>query len=352
MNEETTTNLSTEAAELASAVRSGDQAAFAALVGLRRRELLVHCYRMLGSLSDAEDALQETFLRAWRYRESLREGLPLRPWLYRVATNVCLDVIARDPRRTAMAATEGAGPASEVAWLEPFPDTLLEPVAPRQLEPETSLLTRETVELAFLTVIQQLAPKQRAMLILRDVLGWSAKEAAELLELSIAAANSALQRARSIVRTRMPPRRPAWPAGVDAETSERELLQKYVASIEQSDVPLLVSLIREDALFRMPPQPSFTGRDEMIRMFLEAGFGTERLGRLRCVTTRANGLPAVAAYVRREGEPAWSAMAIDLLRVEEGSIAEVITFGPDVFPAFGLPPNLEDTPVDAGRGGM
>ena len=250
-----------------------------------------------------------------------------------------------------MAATEGSGPTSEVAWLEPFPDTLLEPVAPRQREPETSLLTRETVELAFLTVIQQLSPKQRAVLILRDVLGWSAKEAAELLELSIAAANSALQRARSIVRTRMPPRRPAWPAGADAEESERELLQKYVAGIEQSDVSSLVSLIREDALFRMPPQPSFTGRDQMIRTLLEAGFGTERMGRLRCVTTRANGLPAVACYARRDGEPSWRALAIDLLRIEEGSIAEVVTFGPDVFPAFGLPPDLEDTPVDGGRGG-
>jgi RNA polymerase sigma-70 factor, ECF subfamily len=351
VNEEATTIQSTEAAALASAVRSGDQAAFEELAGLRRRELLVHCYRMLGSLSDAEDALQETFLRAWRYRESLREGLPLRPWLYRIATNVCLDTIARDPRRTAMVATEKAGPASEVAWLEPFPDALLEPVAPRQLEPEASLLTRETVEIAFLTVIQQLSPKQRAMLILRDVLGWSAKEAAELLELSVAAANSALQRARSTVRARIPPRQPAWPAGVDAEESERELLRKYVAAAEQSDVSLLVSLIREDAVFRMPPEPGFTGRDRMIRMFLEAGFGTERMGRLRCVTTRANGLPAVAVYARREGEPSWGAMAIDLLRIEEGSIAEVVTFGPAVFPAFGLPPNLEDTPVDGGRGG-
>jgi RNA polymerase sigma-70 factor (ECF subfamily) len=350
VNEKATTIQSTEAAALASAVRSGDQAAFEALAGLRRRELLVHCYRMLGSLSDAEDALQETFLRAWRYRESLREGLPLRPWLYRIATNVCLDTIARDPRRTAMAATENAGPASEMAWLEPFPDALLEPIAPRQTEPEASLLTRETVEIAFLTVIQQLSPKQRAMLILRDVLGWSAKEAAELLELSVAAANSALQRARSIVRARIPPRRPAWPAGVDAEESERELLRKYVAGIEESDVSLLVSLIREDAVFGMP-QPSFTGRDHMIRMFLEAGFGTERMGRLRCVTTRANGLPAVAVYARREGEPSWGAMAIDLLRIEEGSIAEVVTFGPDVFPSLGLPPDLEDTPVDGRRGG-
>ena len=306
---------------------------------------------MLGSLSDAEDALQETFLRAWRYRESLREGLPLRPWLYRIATNVCLDAIARDPRRTSMAAAADEGrPTSEVEWLEPFPDALLEPVAPRQLEPEASLLTRETVEIAFLTVMQQLSPKQRAMLILRDVLGWSAKEAAELLELSVAAANSALQRARSIVRSRIPPRRPAWPAGVDAEESERELLRKYVAGIEDSDVSLLVSVIREDAVFRMPPEPSFTGRDRMVRLFLEAGFGTERMGRLRCVTTRANGLPAVAVYSRREGEPTWSAMAIDLLRVEEGSIAEVLTFGPDVFPAFALPPDLADAAAGGGGG--
>jgi RNA polymerase sigma-70 factor (ECF subfamily) len=351
VNEDATTDLSNEAAALASAVRSGDQAAFEALARLRRRELLVHCYRMLGSLSDAEDALQETFLRAWRYRESLREGLPLRPWLYRIATNVCLDAIARDPRRTAMAAAEEAGPNSEVAWLEPFPDALLEPVAPRQLEPETSLLNRETVEIAFLTVIQQLSAKERAMLILRDVLGWSAKEAAVLLDLSVAAANSALQRARSTVRTRIPPHRPAWPAGVDAEVSERELLRKYVAAAEHSDVSLLVSLIREDALFRMPPEPSFTGRERMIRLFLEAGFGTERMGRLRCVTTRANGLPAVAVYARREGEPSWRALAIDLLRIEEGSIAEVVTFGPDVFPAFGLPPDREEIPVDGGRGG-
>jgi RNA polymerase sigma-70 factor (ECF subfamily) len=191
------------------------------------------------------------------------------------------------------------------------------------------------------------------MLILRDVLGWSAKEAAELLALSVAAANSALQRARSTVRARIPPRRPAWPAGVDAEESERELLRKYVVAIEQSDVSLLVSLIREDAVFRMPPDPHvgfLTGRDRIISLFLEGGFGTELMGRLRCVTTRANGLPAVACYARREGEPSWRALAIDVLRIEEGSIAEILTFSPDVFPAFGLPPNLEDTPVDGGRG--
>jgi RNA polymerase sigma-70 factor (ECF subfamily) len=351
---ETTSNEPDEAAALGAAIRNGDQSAFTALVGRRRRELLVHCYRMLASLSDAEDAVQETFLRAWRYRESVRDGLPLRPWLYRIATNACLDAIARDPRRTASAAASEAGaagasgasadaPPADVAWLQPFPDALLEPVAPRESEPEAIALTRESVEIAFLTVIQRLSPMQRAALILRDVLGWSAKETAELLELSVGAANSALQRARATVRQELPPRRPAWPAGVDAAESERELVRRYVEAAERPDLSMLVSLIREDALFRMPPDPDVgvvAGRDAILRLFAESGFGTESFGRLRCVTTRANGLPAVAAYVRRAGDAAWSALAMDVLRIEEGAIAEILTFGPEVFAAFGLPPTL------------
>jgi RNA polymerase sigma-70 factor (ECF subfamily) len=194
-----------EAGALGAAVRNGDEAAFTALAERHRRELLVHCYRMLASLNDAEDAVQDTFLRAWRYRESVREGLSLRPWLYRIATNACFDAIARDPRRTALvAASELATPGTpetarpaEVAWLQPFPDTLLEPVAPRDTEPDAVVMTRQTIEIAFLTVIQLLSPQQRAVLILRDLLGWSAKETAELLDVSVAAANSALQRARS-----------------------------------------------------------------------------------------------------------------------------------------------------------
>ncbi len=352
MNEKTTPNETDETAALGGAVRSGDATAFTALVERRRRELLVHCYRMLGSLSDAEDAVQETFLRAWRYRESVKEGLPLRPWLYRIATNACLDAIARDPRRTALAASSevgasGAGPLADIAWLQPFPDALLEPldpIAPRDSEPEALALTRETIEIAFLTVIQRLPPLQRATLILRDVLGWSAKESADLLELSVAAANSALQRARATLRKELPPRRPAWPAGVDAGDGERELVRRYVEAAERPDVSMLVSLIREDALFRMPPDPDVgvvAGRDAILRMFVDAGFGTEAFGRLRCVTTRANGLPAVAAFVRRAGDPAWNALAMDVLRIEEGAIAEILTFGPDLFAAFGLPPTLE-----------
>ena len=349
VNDEVNPNEPDEAAVLGAAVRSGDTAVFTALVERRRRELLVHCYRMLGSLSDAEDAVQETFLRAWRYRESVKEGLPLRPWLYRIATNACLDAIGRDPRRSALAAStesgsSASGPAAEVSWLQPFPDALLEPVAPRASEPEAIALSRETIEVAFLTVIQRLPPLQRAALILRDVLGWSAKETADLLELSVAAANSALQRARATVRRELPPRRPAGPAGVDAGDAERELVRRYVEAAERPDVSMLVSLIREDAHFRMPPDPDVgvvAGRDAILRMFIDSGFGTDAFGQVRCVVTRANGAPAVAAYVRRAGDAAWSALAMDVLRIEEGAIAEILTFGPDVFASFGLAPTLE-----------
>lgn len=330
-----------------------DEAAFTTLAQRHRRELLVHCYRMLGSLHDAEDAVQESLLRAWRYRDSVEASAPLRSWLYRVATNVCLDVAGRDARRRALvekaAAGELHGDAAEldqVTWLEPLPDALLEPAAPRAGEPESALLTRETIELSFLTVIQLLTPQQRAALILRDVLGWSAKETAELLEISVAAANSALQRARATLRERFPSRRPEWPAGVDASAAERELLERYVAAAEAANLAGLESLIREDASFRMPPQPGvWVGRDTIIREWVDGGFGSESFGRLRCVITRANGQPAVAAYGRRDGDAEWQAMAMDVLRIEDGRIAEIVTFGPDVFASFGLPATLADANV-------
>ena len=300
-----------------------------ALAERHRGELLVHCYRMLGSFDDAEDALQDTFLRAWRYRESLKDGAPLRPWLYRVATNTCLDAIARDPRRSALARTAGEGSGSsrlgpaEVTWLQPFPDHLLEAAARRESEPEALVLTRESIELAFLTVIQLLTPQQRAALILRDVVGWSAKQAADLLGVSVAAANSALQRARATVRAHLPSRKPEWPSGVDATASERELLRKYVDASEQPDLAAFESLIREDAVFRMPPEPLIAvGRDAILRRWVEAGFGSERFGRLRCATTRADRQPAVACYVLRKAETTYRAMALDVLRIEEGRIAE------------------------------
>lgn len=176
---------------------------------------------MLGSLDDAEDMVQETFARAWRYRDSLEDAGSLRPWLYRIATNACLDTIRRERRivratnTSVDAERDQAASLPDVTWLQPLPDTQLEPPMPREAEPDAMLLTKETIELAFLTVIQLLTPRQRATLILRDLLGWPAKEAAELLEVSVAAVNSALQRARATLRARLPPREPTWPASVE-----------------------------------------------------------------------------------------------------------------------------------------
>ncbi len=344
MNEYQTMTGQAETGALAAAVRAGDQAAFNVLAERHRRELLVHCYRMLGSLHDAEDAVQDTFLRAWRYRKSLKEGAPPRPWLYRVATNSCLDAIARDERRAVLAAKSATASSGtplgpdDVTWLQPIPDSMLEPIAPRDSDPEAILLTRETIELAFLTVIQLLTPQQRAALILRDVLGWSAKETAELLAVSVVAANSALQRARDALREQLPSRKPEWPVGVDASAAERELLQKCVEASEKADLGAFESLIRQDATFRMPPQPgTAVGREAMLTLWADAGFGSARFGRLRCVMTHANLQPAVANYVFRPGDSMWRAMALDVLRVEEGVITEIVTFAPDVFGSFDLP---------------
>lgn len=323
---------------------------FGSNVERHRRELLVHCYRMLGSLPDAEDAVQETSLRAWRYRDSLKQGAPLRPWLYRVATNACLDAIARDERRAVLVAKaeadEGwAGEPEDVVWLGPIPDSVLEPPTPPARTPEAMTLTRETIEIAFLTVIQLLTPQQRAALILCDVLDWSAKDAAEMLEVSVSAVNSALQRARARLRERLPSHKSAWPASVDASAAERDLLKKYVEASEAADFRALESIIRADATFRMPPQPdTAAGREAMFRLWIEGGFGSEQFGRLRCVVTHANLQPAVAAYVCRPGDSTWRALAMDVLRIEDGLITEIVTFGPDTFPLFGLPILMDPAP--------
>ena len=316
---------------------------FASTVERYRHEMLVHCYRMLGSLPDAEDAVQETLLRAWRYRDSLKEGAPLRPWLYRVATNACLDAIARDERRAVLAARAAAddgwtGEPDDVVWLGPIPNSVLEPTTPPEKTPEAMTLIRESIEIAFLTAIQLLTPQQRAALILCDVLDWSAKDAADLLDLSVPAVNSALQRARARLRERLPSRKPAWPASVDASAAERDLLKKYVEASEAADFRAFASIIREDAAFRMPPEPGVAaGREAMFKLWIEGGFGSERFGRLRCVVTHANLQPAVACYRCQPGDSTWRALAMDVLRIEDGLITEIVVFMPENFPAFGLP---------------
>jgi RNA polymerase sigma-70 factor (ECF subfamily) len=330
----------TESDETTAVNQPTHESAFTALMEQHRRELHIHCYRMLASFDDAEDAVQDTFLRAWRYRESRREGAPMRAWLYQIATNACLDVIARDKRRAAVtAATEesddDAPNVAEITWLQPYPDALLEPTAPREAEPDAIVVTKETIELAFLAVIQLLTPQQRATLILRDVLGWSAKETASLLDASVAAVNGALQRARATLRRHLPSRKAEWPAGVDATAAERELVRRFVEATEQADTKWFESVIKEDAIFRMPPEPGETvGRDAMLRLWVEGGFGTTM--RLRCVATRANRQPAVAAYNIGKDGKTYEAMALDVIRIEEGMITEVVTFPPTVFEDFGL----------------
>jgi RNA polymerase sigma-70 factor, ECF subfamily len=316
------------------AAGAADPAEFTALAERHRRELHIHCYRMLGSLEDAEDMVQETYLRAWRKRASFQGRSTLRAWLYRIATNACLDLLERRPRQP-------SAPGFEINWLQPYPDRLLDAAAPSEDEPDAAVVERETIELAFLVAIQRLPPRARAVLLLRDVLGWSAKETAALLEVSVAAVNSALQRARGALRQHLPARRLEWTAGGDPSEQERALVRRYVEAGERGDVAELAALMREDARFAMPPQPDLVvGRDAIARYWADGGFGTDEFGEVRCRVTRANRQPAVANWVRRPGGSEFVALAIDVLRIEEGEIAEITTFDADLFAAFGLPAKL------------
>jgi RNA polymerase sigma-70 factor (ECF subfamily) len=337
---------------LISAAKGGDERAFAMLTNRYRRELRVHCYRMLGSFDDAEDLVQETLLRAWR-------GLPgfsfegrwsFRAWLYRIATNACLKALARNPRRLLpwQLGPPGAPggplqPASELPWLQPYPDHLLEAPAPSADEPEAVAVAKETIELAFLATIQLLPPRQRAVLIVRDALGWSASEAASLLDTSVASVNSALQRARATLRERLPKRRTDWAPASDPTAEERAVLQRYIQAHERGDAAAVAELLREDARGGMPPTPTwFQGRDAIMAA-LAASFDPASptyTGEYRCLPTRANRQPAAACYVRAAGDSRFRAFSLDVLRVEQARIVEVIGFAADRFPAFGLPPTL------------
>jgi RNA polymerase sigma-70 factor (ECF subfamily) len=320
----------------ATAARVGDESAFASLVEPHRRELQVHCYRMLGSLDDAEDLVQETFLRAWRARDGFEGRSSVRAWLYRIATNACLDALERRPRTPA--ATRAA---ADVPWLQPYPDRLLEGIAPSDDEPDAVVVAKETIELAFLVAIQHLPPRQRAVLILRDVLAWSAKETAALLAISVAAANSALQRARAALKEHLPPQRTEWTITADPSAEEQALLDRYMEATERGDDVAMVALLREDARFTMPPEPFVVvGNEQIVAAWVEGGFGADWFGDFRGLLTRANMQPAVAFYLRRPDDTEYRAFAVDVLRIEDGVITEVTAFGAEVFPAFGLPPTL------------
>src|SRR4051794_2779142 len=241
------------------------ETAFGALTERHRRELQVHCYRMLGSLDDAEDLTQETFLRAWRFRSTYAGRASLRAWLYRIATNACLDALERRPR----VPTE----TGEVLWLQPIPDDLLEQVPSGVDEPDAEIVARETIELAFLIAIQHLAPRPRAALILRDVLGWRAREVAELLETTEASVNSALQRARAGLKEHLPAKRSEW-SGDSASAADRELVTRYMAASEAGDADELKAMMADDLRFSMPPEPGlYEGRDAVVDFWFAGGFG-------------------------------------------------------------------------------
>jgi len=265
----------------------GDSAdAFADLIEPHRRELLVHCYRMLGSIDDAEDAVQETLIRAWRGRSTFQRAVSFRAWLYRIATNVCLDARGHRVRRGAA--------AGEDQRVGPFPDHLLEQTSPG---PEARYDTHESISLAFLTVLQLLPPRQRAVLILRDVLTWRATEVATLLEVTVPAVNSALHRARSTVAGAY---RPAPSAAASKRAADpgrhRSLVDRYVQAWESADIAGLVALLRDDAVFSMPPGRSFAG-SAAIGAFLRAAVFAEGQ-EIRLLPTRANGAPAFGGYAR------------------------------------------------------
>jgi RNA polymerase sigma-70 factor (TIGR02960 family) len=302
-----------------------DETAFASLVEPHRRELHVHCYRMMGSFEEAEDLVQETLLRAWRSRERFEGGPLFRAWLYRIATNVCLDALRRRSRRPATVSSFG-----EIPWLQPYPDLLLDELPSEEDEPDAVVVAKETIELAFLAVIQALSPLQRAVLILRDVLGWSARETAEILETSVAAVNSALQRARATVQEH-PTRRPERPATED----ERRLLEGFIDTHERGDTEAAIALLREDVRVTMPPHPWLFEGIQAVRELMASAKGT---GEWRLVPTRANRMPAAASYLRQPGDAELRAFKLDVLRVEGGRIAEITIFDATLFPAFGLPP--------------
>jgi RNA polymerase sigma-70 factor (ECF subfamily) len=316
--------------EVAAAI-AGEEPAFATVMERHRRELHVHCYRMLASFDEAEDAVQEAFLRAWRSRHSFDGGSLFRAWLYRIATNVCIDMRRRSARRLTIMHS-----FAEVPWLQPYPDRLLDEVAPSEDEPEAVAVERETIELAFLAAMQVLPPKQRAALIARDVLGWPASETAYLLETTVAATNSALQRARATMQEHLPSRRADWSAGAPS-ADERELLDKFIDAHQRGDAVAAVAIAAQDIRITMPPLPVCLEGLEVIGPLLQGGLDE---GEWRLVPTRANRMPTAASYLRRPGDSQFRAFKFDVLRIENGRIAEITTFGPSLFAAFGLSPTL------------
>ena len=302
---------------LLACAQAGDERAFRRLIEPYRHALEVHCYRMLGSAQDAEDMAQETLLRAWRALERFEPRAQFQTWLYRIATNACLDELERRPRRPEP--------------IDPYPDRPSDATASPIYDPAARYAIREGMELALLRAIQELPGRQRAVLIFRDVLGWTAPEVAEVLQSTVASVNSALQRARAAIEQHLPDAtRPA------VDPAERELLSRYVAAFEHADMDGLVALLREDATLRMPPRPSLSGGLRIARFFLET-VARGDLTRIRHRPTWANGRPAVTIELRAE-DGTWIPHGISVLEIEQGHVAAIDAFlDPALLPRFGIP---------------
>ena len=313
-----------------------DEITFSALFERHRRELRAHCYRMVGSFEDAEDLVQDTFVRAWRARTGFRrEGRwSFRAWLYRIATNACLTHLAPAAGATSAGSSRGGRPEAEVPpvafdvpWLDPYPDRLV--------DPHEAAVARETLEIAFVAAIQHLPRRQRAMLILRDVVGFSARDTARLLGTSVPAVNSALQRARNGLRDRLPSQRVEWARAEDPTREERQVAGRYIEALERRDFAALAALVRADARFSFPPRTVwYDGLDA----FRRASDTHAAPGEHRFVPAAANLQPAFAVYLRAPGERRYRPLALAVLRVEHGRVTEVVHWDrPELFEAFGLP---------------
>jgi RNA polymerase sigma-70 factor, ECF subfamily len=322
---------------------AAERLAFEQLARERRNEIKVHCYRMLGSLSDAEDMAQETFARAWRARGELANQTSARPWLYRIATNACLDALRRRKRERRLwsdpvpmvAHADLGAPDLDVDWLEPMPDSVMSGVADDGLSPHASYEQAEAVRLAFLACVQLLPARQRAIFLLHEVLGWSAAEIASAFAMSPQAANSLLQRARRTFGAAYQ-LEPKWAAASDLD---QQVAERFAAALEKRDLDALVSLLRTDATLHMPPWRAWISGRSAVRAFLTQKW--QGYGGFRARVFRANGRSAIAAYVCLADDDVWRPHSVNVLEVSEGAVASIVAFlgplAPSLFSNLGLP---------------